>query len=210
MSVVQNTSQQTTPTSASSPRSNRWLNRRVLGAGAVVVAVAVAGTIWIEHRQAPPTPTIAPTAPLTLPGTLEGLTAVPSAEDFAAQQIWRQQAETAAPGATVTGRSYGSPRLHRQIRVVAGRADLAGKLEFVWAGDAGQPVSSPLGAARCTQSLRLTPHSPITVRPTMLMCWRTAALLSAYSIVIDFDHQPSLTDGVTALDAAWRAGLTAH
>jgi hypothetical protein len=108
----------------------------------------------------------------------------------------------------VAGRSYGSAQVRRQIRVVAGRADLTGKLEFAWAADAGRTVTSSAGAAHCTQNLKLAAGSVAAVRPTMILCSRTTAALSAYAVIIDFDHHPTDIDGMTALNATWKAALT--
>ena len=107
-----------------------------------------------------------------------------------------------APGtATIIGRTYGSPAQRRTIRVVVARTDLTGKLELTWAADAGHAV----GDAHCTQNFKLTASSPASIRPTMLMCWRTSPTLSAYSITIDFDHKPKDSDGVAALEEAWNS-----
>jgi hypothetical protein len=180
----------------------------LLGAvcGAVVVVVGL--TVWGVHHYRASEPKFSRTAPITLPSKLAGLAAGPLAADFASQPLWRTRAQAAAPGATVVGRSYGSAQLRRQIRVVAGRADLTDKLEFAWAADSGQKVASPLGAARCTQNLIVVPRSAPAVRPTMMFCWRTSSTLSAYGVVINFDRHPTTADGMTALDAAWRAALT--
>jgi hypothetical protein len=114
----------------------------------------------------------------------------------------------AAGGATVVGRGYGSAQIRRQLRLVAGRTDLSGKLEFGWAADAGRVVPSSFGDARCTQKLILAPGSPASVRPTVLLCWRTTSALSAYSVIIDFDHTPVDAEGVALLDVGWKAALT--
>jgi hypothetical protein len=182
----------------------------VVGVMLAVTAVAVVGgALWInepERNSLPPTPPT--TAPLTLPDTITDLTAGPDAVNFAAQPTWINRAKAAAPGAVVTGRAYGSPQLRRQIRVAAGRGDLTGKLEFAWAADAGRTIKSPLGVAHCTKNLILAAGSKPSVRPTMVLCWRVSPTLSAYGVVIDFDHHPADSEGMAALDAAWKAALT--
>jgi hypothetical protein len=186
--------------------SSRW--PILLGA---VVVVVVGGILWATHHEdAASTPVPARTVPLTLPDKLSGLAAAPRNADFAAQPAWLSRAKAAAPGATVTGRTYRSAQARRQIRVVAGRADLTGKLEFTWAADAGRTVRSSLGTAHCTQNLKLVARSEAAVRPTVMFCWRTTALLSAYSAIIDLDHHPVDAEGLAALDATWRAALTGH
>ena len=181
----------------------------VLAATGVVVALLAAGTLWtVRQLQPESTKTPARTAPITLPETLAGLTATPLKTDFATQPIWQTRAKAAASGAVVSGRSYASPTIRRKIRVVAGRADLTGKLEFAWAADAGKKVTSASGEAHCTQNLILAAGSRASVRPTMILCWRVLPTLSAYAAVIDLDHNPVAADGLAALDATWKAALT--
>jgi hypothetical protein len=196
--------------SGSQRRSGRPVYARpvVLGAGLLVVAVAVAGTVWATGREETPKVTLPRTAPITLPATLDGLSAVKEADDFSTQSVWRDKAEAAAPGVTVSGRSYGSVKERRQIRVVAGRADLKGKLEFAWPVEAGRVVESAQGEARCSRNLRLVERGTARVQPTMVFCWRTSAALSAYGVVIDFDKNPTDAQGLAALDVAWTAALT--
>lgn len=186
----------------------------------VIAALAIGGTLWgFHHGRSAPTSTsaptqtvqqapISPTAPITLPKTLDGLPAVPVATDFDQLPTWRARAKAAARKATVSGRSYGTAPARRHIRVVAGRADLTGKLEFAWTTDSGRTVQSPQGVAHCTQKLKLTPGSQAVVRPTMLFCWRTTPTLSAYSDIVDFDHHPVDADGVAVLDTIWEAAQT--
>ena len=181
----------------------------VMSVAVVVAILVITGTLWGLHgHQASSVPLPARTAPITLPERLGGLAAGPLAADFAVQPIWRQRAQAAAPGAIVVGRAYGSAQVRRQIRVVAGRADLAGKLEFAWAADSGRTLHSSLGTAHCTQNLILVARSNASVRPTAMLCWRTTSALSVYSFVIDFDHHPTTAGGVAVLDATWRVALT--
>ena len=157
-----------------------------LAVAGVLVAAAAGGALLVQRGQdggdARPS-----TAPVALPGSLGGYESQPDTSDALRQPAWRSKAAAAAPGVTVEGRSYGSPQLRRQIRVVAGRADLTGKLEFAWPADGGTKV----GDASCTNNLRVTAQSAPQVRPTMMMCWRTGAALSAYVVVIDFDKHPT-------------------
>ncbi len=181
----------------------------VIGAAvAVVLALVVAGVALVTHDGTPEINYPAATAPITLPDTMTGVAAAPRASDFANQPLWLSKAKAAAPGAVVVGRGYGSVKLRRQIRAVAGRADLTGQLEFAWAADAGRTVKSPEGDAHCTQNLILVPGSKASVRPTVMLCWRTSAELSAYGVVIDFDHHPTDAQGMAVLDTTWKAALT--
>jgi hypothetical protein len=181
----------------------------LLGVGLLAAAVVAGGVLWAARSGDDPGPAKLPvTAPISLPATIDGLAAAPSGADFADQPVWRTAAARAAPGATVRGRSYGSARQRRQIRVVAGRTDLTGKLEFAWPADAGHEVTSAAGPARCSRNLRLVARGEAENRPTMMFCWRTSSALSAYGVVIDFDHDPTEARALTALDAAWGAALT--
>jgi hypothetical protein len=44
----------------------------------------------------------------------------------------------------------------------------------------------------------------------MMLCWRTSAELSAYGVVIDFDHNPTDAQALTVLDTSWKAALAGH
>ena len=181
----------------------------VLAATGVVVALLAGGAFWtVRHGQSESIKTPPRTAPITLPETLAGLTATPLKTDFATQPIWQTRAKAAASGAVVNGRSYTSAKNRRTIRVVAGRADLTGKLEFAWAADAGKEVTSSSGKAHCTQNLVLAVGSRASVRPTMILCWRVLPTLSAYAAIIDLDHHPVAAEGLAALDVTWNAALT--
>ena len=103
-------------------------------------------------------------------------------------------------GTEVTVTTSGSLTADRHtLRVVSARTDLTGTRELAWAADAGHLV----GDARCTQNVRLTPTAPARVRPTLLLCWRTSAERSAYTVAVDLDHRPSERDSVASLDQAW-------
>ena len=183
------------------PPRRPW--RRVAIATAFVLAASgvTGGAVYYRHRLAGPDGLTGGEHAVGkhLPDTLNGLKAAPAGQDFG--RVWWAKARAAGDGATVVGRIYGTTAQRRTIRVVVGRTDLTGKLELRWAADAGHPV----GTARCTQNFKLTDGAPARIRPTMLLCWRTSPTLSAYSLLIDFDHRPQESDGVTALEAAWSA-----
>ncbi len=104
----------------------------------------------------------------------------------------------AAADITVTA-SGSMPKDHHTLRVVSARSDLTGKRELAWVADAGQPV----GDARCTQNFHIGPGAPARVRPTLLICWRTSAARSVYTVAVDVDHRPSAKASVEAIDRAW-------
>ncbi|UQU66936.1 hypothetical protein COUCH_11955 [Couchioplanes caeruleus] len=87
------------------------------------------------------------------------------------------------------------------IRVVSARLDLTGQRELGWVADKGQKV----GAASCTQKIRVSPDMPARVRPTLLLCWRTSASRSVYTVAVDLKGKPSAKASVAQIDKAWSA-----
>lgn len=87
----------------------------------------------------------------------------------------------------------------RTMKVVSARTDLTGQRELAWIADAGEVV----GTARCTRKFRIGAKTEPTERPTMLLCWRTSATRSAYTLAVDIDKRPSETVSVEALNKAW-------
>jgi hypothetical protein len=88
------------------------------------------------------------------------------------------------------------------LKVVSARADLTGQRELAWVtGVKGEKV----GAARCSQTIRLSPDVPPRERPTFLMCWRTSADRSVYTIAVNLKERPSKAASVAAINRAWSA-----
>nr|WP_296066519.1 hypothetical protein [uncultured Actinoplanes sp.] len=85
------------------------------------------------------------------------------------------------------------------LRVVSARADLSGQRELAWVADEGEPV----GGAHCTQKIQLSNNPKPKVRPSLLICWRTSAERSAYTVAVDLNRTPSKAASVAALDKAW-------
>jgi len=141
-----------------------------------------------------------PVTNATLPAKVNGLAAVPGAQDFSNQPAWKQRVtEAVGKDVPVTARQYGSLSDRRYIRVVFAPTDLTGKLQLTWAADQGTTV----GDYRCTQNFALTPGAKPTVRPTMIICWRTTAEFSAYALLVDFDHTPLASQAIAALKPIW-------
>ena len=191
------------------PPGARWSSRgRIL---AVAVALlAVGGAVVVSGRGSgtalPGTggfgfSAAEPGAPVTLPSSLTGLGAVP-AGDLTRTAEWQLKARQAGAGATVDGRTYGAGGGARSIRLVVGRTDLTGKLDLLWAADAGRLV----GAVRCTDNTRVTPTSKPRIRPTVMLCWRTTAALSVSALILDPRATTPVTaeDGAAAVDVGWR------
>ena len=86
------------------------------------------------------------------------------------------------------------------VKVVSARQDLTGKRELSWvAGQAGEKV----GDARCSQSISLSPDVPAKERRTLLLCWRTSAGKSVYTIAVDPKARPSKQRSVAELTRVW-------
>jgi hypothetical protein len=85
------------------------------------------------------------------------------------------------------------------LRVVSARADLTGQRELSWVANAGER----LGGARCTQKIRLSAGAAALVKPTLLLCWRTSADKSVYTLAVNVAERPSKKASVAALDKEW-------
>jgi hypothetical protein len=111
-----------------------------------------------------------------------------------------EQAVESSTEAGVTVTNYGSmPKDHHTLRVVSGRTDLSGRHELAWAADTGHPVRE----ARCTQNFKIGPTASARVRPTMLMCWRTSASRSVFTVSVDLEQRPSEQESVDTIDKVW-------
>jgi hypothetical protein len=140
-------------------------------------------------------------AHLEAPDRLDAAIPVPLAQDVTQTEQWKGQAAKALDGARYFARTYSTSPTSPTARVVVAATDLTGKLEQAWAADAGTAV----GDDRCTQKLNLGEH--VAVRPTVSLCWRTTAELSAYVLVIDPRHPVRLDAAAAALDQAWKQSL---
>jgi hypothetical protein len=109
-------------------------------------------------------------------------------------------AAAAASDLTVT--DSGSLRADRgTLRVVSARGDLTGYKELAWVADDGDPV----GPARCSQTFRFANNAKPARKPNLLVCWRTSAAKSVYTVMVDLDGHPSEQDSVAALAKRWAA-----
>lgn len=97
-----------------------------------------------------------------------------------------------------TVQTYGADN-GQTMRVVTARGDLTGQREMAWAADSGHRV----GDAWCTQNFRFSPDRPASVRPTMLLCWRTSAHRSAYVVTVNPTGKPSEQDTVAVINREW-------
>jgi hypothetical protein len=186
----------------SSGARGRRARRKPIAIGAALlllaggsVAVALRDNPWSQGSDA------APTAPITLPSHLAGLSPMLGAADQYASAAWQAKAQAATGGAPVAGHIYGTRGAARSVRAAAARGDLTGKLDLAWAADEGHEV----GKARCTQNVQLVPGGRVAVRPTVMVCWRKAEGLSAYVAIIDPKTTLTDADGGKAIDELWTA-----
>ena len=61
-----------------------------------------------------------------------------------------------------------------------------------------------MDGVRCTRNLRVGAAAPPEVRPSMLLCWRTAANKSVVAIAINKTRSPSVVNA-TVVDQEWIA-----
>ena len=87
----------------------------------------------------------------------------------------------------------------RTLRVVSARGDLSGYKELAWVADGGEKV----GAATCSQTFRFASNAEAERKPNLLICWRTSATASVYTVMVDLDGKPSKQDSVAALAKQW-------
>ena len=141
------------------------------------------------------------TAPAVGKSTQERIKAAREAARKAGHPVQRpvpRAAMAAARDVTVT--TSGTLRTDRgTMRVVSGRGDLTGYRELGWVADGGEVV----GAARCSQTFRFADQAEPTRKPNLLVCWRTSAAKSVYTVTVDLDGKPSKQKSVAALDAQW-------
>jgi hypothetical protein len=102
------------------------------------------------------------------------------------------------PDSALTVSRSGSSRTGT-LKVVSALADLTGQQELAWVAGPGDRV----GDAECSQRIRLSPDVPVLVHPTLLLCWKTSATKSVYTLAVDPKGKPSAQVSVAALDRQW-------
>jgi hypothetical protein len=86
------------------------------------------------------------------------------------------------------------------LQVVSASQDLTGKRELAWVqGQKGDKV----GPAVCTQKISLVAGQAPRERKTLLLCWRTSAGKSVYTIAINPKGKPSAARSVAELNKVW-------
>ena len=85
------------------------------------------------------------------------------------------------------------------LRVVSALGDLTGRRELSWVADAGQPV----GDGHCSQNFYYGAGRPAGENPALMVCWRTSAVKSVFTVAVSAVGRPSAQSGVLALDRQW-------
>lgn len=199
----------------------------VLGAGALLVtdraaetsgAIAEPGAQAAHVAPSPPSRSPAgPTKPSAAPSSArakspsrsatatsvqERLDAARSANKRLGTEVRRPLTAAAAQvdPAKVKVMQTGSNRVGRMMRVSSARLDLTGYRELAWVRDGKRH-----GDATCTQKITVSPDVPPRERPTLLICWRTSAKKSVYTVAVDFKKRPPVAASIAELEKAWAA-----
>ena len=106
-------------------------------------------------------------------------------------------ANKAATDVTVT--QTGSLKEGGTLKVVSAKQDLTGQRELSIVADKGRAV----GEARCTQEIRFADSAESVEKPSMLICWRTSAGRSVYTVAVVPKGRPSADKSVAALEKQW-------
>ena len=107
---------------------------------------------------------------------------------------------TVASVADVKVTNTGSLKADRgTMRVVSGHGDLTGYRELGWVSGTGEAV----GNARCSQTFRFAQEEKPSRKPNLLVCWRTSAAKSVYTVTVNIDGKPSKQKSVAAIEAEW-------
>ncbi len=104
------------------------------------------------------------------------------------------------PAEDITVTNSGSPESSGgTLRTVSARGDLTGQRELAWAADDGVKY----GDAHCTQKLKFANNTTPSVRPTLMLCWRTSATRSVAVVLVRTQGKPTMAAAVSALDRRW-------
>jgi hypothetical protein len=104
-----------------------------------------------------------------------------------------------APMRDLQRSQVGDQKAGATMRLVSARSDLTGQQELGWVADKGEPV----GKARCTKKIQLSNNSKAGVRKNLLICWRTSATKSVFTVTVDRDGKPSKRKSVAAIAKRW-------
>lgn len=85
------------------------------------------------------------------------------------------------------------------LRIITARSDLTGQRALLWAADKGKRY----GTASCTQNFKFSNNEKPSVRPTLLLCWRTSATRSVATALVDYSGHPSISKSLGIIDREW-------
>jgi hypothetical protein len=86
-----------------------------------------------------------------------------------------------------------------RLTVSSARQDLTGYNHLGLVADPGVKY----GEARCTKKIKVRAAEKPRERPTLLICWRTTATKSVYTMAVKLDGRPDPKLSVAALDKEW-------
>jgi hypothetical protein len=184
-------------------------------AGVVPVRLVPVDAIFTSLSATPPTVTVVAFAVVAKPTPLKSaevraLMEKANVPQSVAEKWVEARAADDEPGSTVRRPLHAAGdvvvsdaevtvRTVRGIRVTSARRNLIGQRELAWVADEGEPV----GDAHCSQNVRLSPDVPAAVRPSLLLCWRTSATKSVYTVQVDRRNSPSKQRSVALISKAW-------
>jgi hypothetical protein len=86
-----------------------------------------------------------------------------------------------------------------RLKIASARADLTGYEELGWIVGKGEKA----GNARCTKKIKLSVDEAVREHPTLLICWRTSATKSVYTVAVKIKGAPSQKLSVAAVAKEW-------
>ena len=109
------------------------------------------------------------------------------------------QGGTAASAGEMTVTESGSLKTGGTLKVVSAKKDLTGQGELGIVADEGRPV----GDVRCSQNVRFSADAPAVEKPTLMICWRTSATKSVYTVAVVKSGRPSADISAAAVARQW-------
>ncbi|WP_433826372.1 hypothetical protein ACQP2E_30415 [Actinoplanes sp. CA-015351] len=86
------------------------------------------------------------------------------------------------------------------IRIVSAPRDLTGERELSLATDKGKPAGQ---GVKCTTKVRVNSSTPVSVRPTLLLCWRTSEARSVVTMAVVPSGEPPTSSSVEIIGKEW-------
>ena len=84
------------------------------------------------------------------------------------------------------------------MRLVTAKGDLSGLRELAWVADEG----TKYGEVRCSKTFNFSSGTAPSERPTMLICWRTSAQKSVYTVAVKLSG-PTPPASVAMINREW-------